>query len=187
MNLFLDILSPKNTLILFDNNKNIKNIYFFDVKLQESTKLIEELDNFLKLNNTKYSDLENIVVVSWPGSFTWLRTTILLVNTINFVIKKNISTLTYFDLFDSFPIIKTSSKRDSFLKMSQNNEIQILTNLEIEKLLLKKNIKKIFGDADFLKNRKIIKTPNYKNIIKNLKFQKNKIVSPFYIKKPNIS
>ena len=82
MNLFLDTISPENMLILFDDNRNIIKKYGFDVRLNESTLLIEELDNFLSNLWYKYSDLENIVVVNWPWSFTWVRTTVLLINTI---------------------------------------------------------------------------------------------------------
>jgi tRNA A37 threonylcarbamoyladenosine modification protein TsaB len=64
MNLFLDTISPKNILILFDNDRNILKEYFFDVKQNESTMLIEEFDKFLKENKLSYFDLENIVVVN---------------------------------------------------------------------------------------------------------------------------
>jgi tRNA A37 threonylcarbamoyladenosine modification protein TsaB len=70
MNIFLDTISPKNALILFDEKRNILEKYFFDVRLNESTLLIEEFDAFLKKNNVTYTDLENIVVVNGPGSFT---------------------------------------------------------------------------------------------------------------------
>jgi tRNA A37 threonylcarbamoyladenosine modification protein TsaB len=51
-------------LILFNDNREIVKIYHFDVKLNESTKLIKEVDNFLKSNNLSYFNLENIVVVN---------------------------------------------------------------------------------------------------------------------------
>jgi tRNA A37 threonylcarbamoyladenosine modification protein TsaB len=70
MNIFLDTISPKNALILFDDKRQIIQKYFFDVRLNESTLLIEEFDSFLKKNNLNYKDLENIVVVAGPGSFT---------------------------------------------------------------------------------------------------------------------
>lgn len=188
MNLFLDTTSPKNTLILFNEKKDIITTYFFDVRLNESTRLIEELNDFLKLNNLSYFDLENIVVVNWPWSFTWIRTTVLLVNTINFIIKKNITTLTYFDLFDNnYPIIKSSSKRDSFIKLEKKSEIKVINNDEIIELLMQNNIKKVYSDTEFLEKLEIIKEVDYKNIIQNLKLEKNSIISPFYFKKPNIS
>lgn len=184
MNLFLDTISPKNTLILFNNQKEILNKYFFDVRLNESTLLIEELDKFLQKNNVKYNDLENLVVVAWPWSFTWVRTTILLINTINFVIKKSITSLTYFDLFQKFPIIKTSSKKDSFIKISENSEIEIIENSLLDEKI--KNFDTIYWDI-IIENKNIINDVNYEEIIKNIKFQNNKIVTPFYLKKPNIS
>jgi tRNA A37 threonylcarbamoyladenosine modification protein TsaB len=64
MNLFLDTISPKNILIIFDNERNILKKYYFDVKQNESTLLIEELDKFLKQNELSYFELENIVVVN---------------------------------------------------------------------------------------------------------------------------
>jgi len=187
MNLFLDTVSPQNVLILFNNNKKIIKKYFFDVRLNESTKLIEELDIFLKSNNINYSQLENLVVVNWPGSFTGIRTTVLIINTINFIINKNITRINYFDLFEDYPIIKVSSKRDSFLKISKNNEIEIFQNLELENILNKKNIDKIFWDAPLFNNITINNVIDYEKIILNIIFDNKKIISPFYIKKPTIS
>jgi hypothetical protein len=48
MNLFIDTISPKNALILCDDHSTITHQYFFDVRLQESSRLIEEVDQFLK-------------------------------------------------------------------------------------------------------------------------------------------
>ncbi|MGE4443771.1 MAG: hypothetical protein AB7E37_02115 [Candidatus Altimarinota bacterium] len=184
MNIFLDTISPKNALILFDEKRNILEKYFFDVRLNESTLLIEEFDAFLKKNNVTYTDLENIVVVNGPGSFTGVRTTVLMVNTINFVMKKNITTLTYFDLFENYPIIKTSSKRDGFVKMAKESEIEVIQNEDLVKKL--ENIQTIYGDIH-LENFEVITEVNYEKIIQNIVFQNQKIVPAYYLKKPNIS
>jgi len=184
MNIFLDTISSKNALILFDEKRNILQKHFFDAKVNESTLLIEELDNFFKKNKLDYKDLENIVVVAGPGSFTWVRITILLVNTINFIIKKNITTLTYFELFENYPIIKISSKKDSFVKMTNESEIEIVQNENLKEKL--KDIKLIYGDI-ILENIKTINEVNYEKIIKNISFQTQKIANAFYLKKPNIS
>lgn len=184
MNIFLDTISAKNALILFDEKRNILDTHFFDVRLNESTLLIEEFDNFLKKNKREYTDLENIIVVNGPGSFTWVRTTVLLVNTINFVLKKNITTLTYFDLFENYPIVKTSSKRDCFVKMTRESEIEIIQNEDLREKL--KWIKVLYGDM-ILENIQINSQVDYEKIIKNIFFQNQKIAEPYYLKKPNIS
>lgn len=184
MNIFLDTISAKNALILFDEKRNILDTHFFDVRLNESTLLIEEFDNFLKKNKREYTDLENIIVVNGPGSFTGVRTTVLLVNTINFVLKKNITTLMYFDLFEKYPMVKTSSKRDCFVKMTRESEIEIIQNEDLKEKL--KWIKVLYGDM-ILENIQINSQVDYEKIIKNISFQNQKIAEAFYLKKPNIS
>lgn len=185
MNIFLDTISPVNVLITFDDNRNIISQYNFDVKLNESTLLIEEIDNFLKKSNLFYSDINNFVVVNWPWSFTGVRTTVLLINTISFVTKSYITPVKYFDLFQSYPIIKTSSKRDSFVKLSKESEIEIYENEKISGIL--NWIVEVCWDVWFMQNVNVNSLPNYENFLKNIKLEKNTIISPFYLKKPNIS
>lgn len=184
MNLFLNTISKIWKIILFDNDKNIIFSKDIEVLWNESTLLINQLDIFLKENNTFYSDLENIVVVNWPGSFTWVRTTTLMVNTINFVNKKNITPINYFELFDNYPIIKTSSKRDSFVVFSKNWEVLVMLNDEIEKKL--ENIKSYYWDLK-IDGKINIEDIDYEKIIKNIVLKKEEIIKPFYVKKPSIS
>ncbi len=186
MNLFLDTLSPQNTIILFDNQRNIIQKYDFCILWNETTKLIEEFDMFLYNNNMEYSDLENIVVVNGPGSFTGVRTTVLMINTINFVIQKNITSLNYFDLFSDYPIIKTSSKKDSFIKEKKESDIMIMENIKICDFLKKRSIHVVYGDIKWLYEIEMIQQVDYKSIIKNLVFTHKTSISPFYCKKPNI-
>ena len=97
-------------------------------------------------NNLEYKDLENIVVFAGPGSFTWIRTISLLVNTINFVINKNITSLNFFDLYKNYPIIKSSSKRDSFFKKDESSKIEVIKNDDILEYLSKNNITKVYWE-----------------------------------------
>ena len=116
MILFVNTIWKKAYLWLFDNKKNLLSETFFEIKWNESSLLLPKLEEFLEKNNVDYFQIENFVLVNWPGSFTWVRTAVLTINTINFITKKNITPLSYFDLFKSFPIIKSSSKRDSFFQ-----------------------------------------------------------------------
>ncbi len=189
MNLFINAVVKKWVLILFDDNRNIIFQKEIEVAWNESEKLIWLVDDFLKKSHLWYDDLENLVVVAWPGSFTWIRTIVLMVNTINFVIDKNITSISFFDLFNNYSIVKTSSKRDCFLKKDINSEIEIISNIDLIDYLLKNNINKIYGDFNPWDNKgiELIEKINYSDIIKNIKFQKEKIIEPLYIKKPSIS
>jgi len=196
MNLFLNCVSNNWIIILFDENRKIISEKKIEILWNESEKLIEILDIFLKENNQKYRDFENIVVVAGPWSFTGIRTIVLLINTINFVIWKNITSLNYFDLFKDFPIIKSSSKRDSFFKKNKNSEIEIMKNEDILEYLKQNNITKIYWENKALTQylpwgievatENIFEKIDYSAIIKNIEFQKEKIIKPIYIKKPSI-
>jgi tRNA A37 threonylcarbamoyladenosine modification protein TsaB len=134
--------------------------------------------------------LKNIVVVNGPWSFTGVRTIVLVVNTISFIIDNskwniNLTPVSYFDLFDNYPIIKSSSKRDSFFKKSSLSNIEIIYNNELESLLQRENIKIIYGEWD-IKNVEIIEKIDYCDIIKNINLKSFPRIEALYLKKPNI-
>lgn len=199
MNIFIDAVSSSWILILFDNNRIILSKQNISVVANESSLLVNIIDEFLKNNKTNYYDLENIVVVNWPWSFTWIRAIVLIVNTINFIINKNITTINYFDLFNNFPIIKSSSKRDLFVKFNKDSKIEVLTNEDFLDAIKNEKINIIYWDLtnnlidnsywelEFKKNFEIENNINYENIIKNIEFKNFKIIEPLYIKKPLIS
>jgi len=184
MNIFLDTISPRGTLFTFDDARSIQKQIFFDILGKESTQLIEIFDQFLQDSSLTYQDISHIVAVAGPGSFTGVRTAILLVNTINFVIKKSLTSLTYFDLFDTYPIVKTSSKRDAFVQFTPRDTIHILPNTQIIEQC--QNIPTIATDATFFEGKNIVQ-PDYKRIVKKISLDTLKKLDPVYIKKPNIS
>lgn len=189
MNIFINAVSVNWVLILFDSSRKI--VFREDIKVMwnESSKLVWIIDKFLKKNNFSYNDLENIVVVSWPWSFTGIRTIALLVNTINYVIEKDMTSFSYFDLFDSYPICKPSSKRDAFLKKDKDAAIEIIQNTDLEVYFIENNIKEVYGELNnlFFENINTIDEINYESIISKIKLEKKKLIEPLYIKKPNIS
>jgi hypothetical protein len=72
---------------------------------------------------------------------------VLAVNTISFVVKNiKLTPVSYFSLFNSYPIIKSSSKRDSFFKKDENSPIEIIYNEELEKTLQTENIQIVYGE-----------------------------------------
>jgi len=172
MNIFIDTISNTWIILLFNNNRQIIDKIKWQVKGNESSTLIPQIDTILKQNNIKYQDLENIVVVNWPGSFTWVRTTVLAANSINYIINKNMTALSYFDLFNTYPIVKASSKRDCFVQKEKNWQIEIIMNdILSEEWINIESIEKV----------------DYSSIIKEIKLDNKKQIEALYIKKPNIS
>lgn len=189
MNLFINAISSQWILILFDENRNIIKTQNIFLQGNESSQLIPEIDNFLHNNYIAYTDLKNIVCVNGPGSFTWIRTIVLAINTIAYTTQTHLTDISYFELFKNFPIIKASSKRDSFFQLSTNEKIEIIENESLAALLDKKNISILYGEntSNLLQGKEIIENIDYSDIIKNIHLKKNKKISPLYIKKPNIS
>ncbi len=189
MNIFIDTISIQAKIIIFNSNREIIDKTVWDIKWNESSTLIPKIDEVLKKNNLKYDDLENIVIINWPWSFTWIRTTVLTINTINYIINKNITAISFFDLYKQYPIIKSSSKRDCFVKFDINSKIEIIENEKLLILLKEKKIKIIYGEVskELFKNIKIIEKTDYLSIIHNIKFDNKKQIQALYIKKPNIS
>jgi tRNA A37 threonylcarbamoyladenosine modification protein TsaB len=200
MNLLIDSISNPWTIIGFSKEQDFFSQVRIDIAMNESSKLIWHIDTFLKENNFNISDIEIIVVINGPGSFTWVRTTVLIANTLAFRTHIELTPLSYFDLFSSYPIIKQSSKRDVFMKKSIASKIEILSNSECVEYILQNNIKKIYWDFDIFSKIAIVKEESqskndienvsevdYKNIIFWITFQNKKQIEPLYIKKPNIS
>ena len=185
MILFINTLWKKAYLWLFDKNREKINEIFFEIKWNESSLLLPKLEDFLKENNLNYFEIENFILVNWPGSFTWVRTAVLAINTINFITKKNITPLSYFELFEDFPVIKASSKRDSFFQKDKNSSIEIIENEKILEYLKEKNISKINWDWN-LEKIETLENIDYYDIIKEIKLKDLKKIEPLYIKKPNI-
>ena len=191
MNLFLNAVSEKWVIILFDNKRDIVAKKDFNIRQRESSLLIGIIDDFLKENGQKYTQIKNIVVVSWPGSFTWIRTIILVINTLAFIFPNiELTPLSFFDLFDNYPIIKQASKRGVFVKFWEKDEIKNIKNEELKSLFKKNFIKKIYGDFPQEKTFfwiNLEENVNFPIIIKNLCLKKQKQLNPLYIKKPSIS
>lgn len=177
-------------LAIFDNNRHIISQRPIQVLMNESSHLLGFIQEFLDVNNLKYNDIENIVVVNGPGSFTGIRSVSLIVNSIAFSIPKLFLTpISFFDLLDSYPFIKSSSKRDLFVKKSKSDKIEIVKNDDFIAYLKENDIKKVYGDAvtDFLSDFSLQFDVDYENIIKNVMLQSEKEITPMYMKKPNIT
>ncbi len=189
MYLFLNAVSKNGILILFNKNRDIIDLENISILLEESSKLSFLINNFLKKNNVLYNEITNIVVINWPGSFTWVRSISLVVNTLSYIFENiKLTPVSYFDLFENYPIIKTSSKRDLFVKKSKNNIIEIIKNEDFVDYIENNNIKEIYWEFSSEKlDIKITDNVDYKKLISKVILEEKKQIEAFYVKKPSIS
>jgi len=185
MILFINTVAKNSYLWLFDEKRNLMKETYFEIKWNESSLLLPKIEDFLKENNFDYPEIKNFILVNWPWSFTWIRTVVLAINTISFITKQSITPINYFDLFKKYPIIKSSSKRDSFFKKDKDSPIEIIENEKIFDYLQENGINQVFWDTKFEKIE-TLENIDYYDIIKEIKLKDLKKIEPLYIKKPNI-
>jgi hypothetical protein len=93
----------------------------------------------------------------------------------------------FFDMYDQYPVVKSSSKRDLFVKYQKSATIQVVTNIDFESSCEDEDI---YGDSDALRFEKLYHINDaidYPKILKHIELQTNTQLAPLYIKKPNIS
>lgn len=189
MYLFLNAVSKEGSIILFDDKKTIIEKENLSIVWEESSKLIDFVDNFLKKNSISYNEIENLVVVNWPGSFTWIRAICLVANTLSYIYTNlRLTEFSYFDLYKDYPIVKASSKRDLFVKKSKNNIIEVIKNEDFLNYIKSEQINTIYWEEfAWLEDIKVQKSISYVNLIKETILKDEKQIDAYYIKKPSIS
>lgn len=185
MILFIDTLSPQNYLALYSEQKKIQAFTTFIPQEHASIQFIDAWKKLLAWNHLSYKDITHIIVVHGPWSFTTIRSTIIFVNTLNRIIQKAITPLTYFDLFENLPIVKKISKHEVFIQKHPKT-IEVCTYSDAYAYLLASSISRIFWDVVF---DSIIteSIPNYPSLLENLHLASYTRISPFYGKNPSIS
>lgn len=190
VNVCIDAVSSNGMLCIFNEKREIlcrKNI---SMVWQESKLLLITIHEFLKENNLKCEDIVKMIVVNGPGSFTGIRTVTLIVNAIWYIYKNILFTpLSFFELYDTYPIVKASSKRDVFIKKTKSSPIEIMQNEEVLQYLKENDIQTIHGNVNtsIFNDFTVAEEINYDIIIKNIEYQDEQRVQALYIKKPNIS
>lgn len=188
MYLFFNGVSSTWYIALLDREKNIIASDSFHISWNESTQTIPIIDKFLAAQAVGYEDIENIMCVVWPWSFTWIRTISLVVNTLAYThINIQLTPVNFFDLYNKYPIVKSSSKRDLFVKQSKSDIIQVMSNSDFEVSMKHAHVFWDTNSERFQKKIHIYWDIEYKDIIKNIVLQDATRIAPLYIKKPNIS
>lgn len=188
MYLFFNGVSSTWYIALLDREKNIIASDSFHISWNESTQTIPIIDKFLAAQAVGYEDIENIMCVVWPWSFTWIRTISLVVNTLAYThINIQLTPVNFFDLYNKYPIVKSSSKRDLFVKQSKSDIIQVMSNSDFQVSMKHAHVFWDTNSERFQKKIHIYWDIEYKDIIKNIVLQDATRIAPLYIKKPNIS
>lgn len=188
MYLFIDTISPNSTMILFENNRILSQTDFV-IKWKEYDNFLQILNDFLSSQNVLIDDIKWIVLVNWPGWFTWTRIVTLTINTILFTLNVPISGLNYFQLLEmnwlSYPMLIKANRWEYLIKNNSSDEPFLI---DIDSVPTSR-YSGIWDILDF-ENRDIyiewIK--DYKYFIENNQFSfSDKRIEPYYIKKPSIS
>ncbi len=169
----------------------------------ESEKLMPEIDDLLKNKKIKYDDLERIIVVKGPGSFTGLRVGVSVANAIAYVQKIPVYGI------DSFKFLRAKNEDDEidvivlfagrsevYVQLTAKSEPVIYKVEEAVDVLKEKGIKKVSGEL----------LPDQKKLFKGIKLieskktfgesilsihekdlKKEEVIEPLYIKGPGIS
>ncbi|MFA5947413.1 MAG: tRNA (adenosine(37)-N6)-threonylcarbamoyltransferase complex dimerization subunit type 1 TsaB [Candidatus Gracilibacteria bacterium] len=172
----------------------------------ESEKILPAIEKLLSKNKCSLEDINKVIVIKGPGSFTGLRIGVALCNTISYFNKCDIigiDTFVYHEIKEAVDLKKSSShallvfagEGGVYLK-DNSGRIEMLNLLEVKEKLNKKKIKNIFGylsakQKKFFKEFKYIENKKSfgKTIaeIDKMNFKNDKIVKPLYIKNPQIT
>ena len=193
MLLFLDVISPIPEFFIIEDNKVI-----FKRKIleYESDRLSDNLfETYIEIHkNLKLSEnLEKIVMITGPGSYTSLRVGAAFLSGLIISKKLKLCSITIGDFYKFNNYVKsgifiTSSKNQKFFcSINNKKEIEYI-KVDENNFILPKNINKIYYNVKRIK----LKNNNIKQYkfsfidqvldnFQNLKFTKNKIIKPIYI------
>jgi hypothetical protein len=188
MYLFIDTLSHPNFIALFDTKRNIIDSETWTGKQQEFDTLIEKIDALLSKNLLPYRGLSGIVVIVWPGSFTWTRVTTLVANTLGFSFDIPLFPLSVRDFFAlqnaPLPWITAITKKEALLWNTDNLEPVIV---EIHQLPHGRYSTLGTIDLDH-QNHTIYLASDHSKVITHVVLERwLKRVHPLYAKDPNIT
>jgi len=200
--LAINTASRNTQIALLQDNKILKEKEWVSAN-DESEKLMPEIDKLLKNKKLKYSDLNEIIVVKGPGSFTGLRVGVSVANAISYVQKIPVYGVDTFNFLraksnekDIEVIVLLAGRSEIYVQFEYKGRPMIHKTEEAIKLLKEKGIKKVSGEllADQKKLFKKIKFLEPKKTfgqallsIEKKDLEKQDIIEPLYIKGPGIS
>ncbi len=168
-------------------------------KNDEAEKLMPEIANLLLKNKKTYAEIQQIIVIKGPGSFTGLRVGVTVANTISYLTKAKlfaVNTFEYWHAVSKLPILVYAGSGGVYFSQNVTSSIKIVDMTEVREFLGKKGIRKVSGDITkdqkaFLENIEFSQTKeSFAEVMKMLlskKLKSVKTVVPFYVKEPGIT
>ena len=171
----------------------------------EAEKLMPAIAKLLEKAGTKFPQIEKVIVISGPGSFTGLRVGVTVANTIAYLNKCELFAVDTFDYWwtKKIPGENLTDKEKTLLifagskgvYVNHDGKTETVNLFEVSDYLRNKNITKIFGDiteeqkneigVEFIETKETFGQTLEKIAQKPLKSVK--IVKPNYIKQPDIT
>ena len=170
----------------------------------EAEKLMPAIDELLKEHSKSYDEIEKVISVKGPGSFTGLRVGITVANTISYLNECDLFTIDTFNYWHSIDKSISSSQDKALLIFAGRMGVYVSLsgkepeNVNLDDLnsnLSDKNITEVFGDISD-DQKEVLDIPfvetdeSFGGIISKLATEnltKETIIKPNYIKSPGIT
>ncbi len=201
--------SSKTSLALIKNKKVLIESSW-ESDNDEAEKLMPNLQALLKKSRAKFSDIDQVLVIKGPGSFTGLRIGVTVANTISYLNNCELFAVDTFEYYwravnlketeSSIALLIFAGAKGVYVSLpGQTNFAEKAKNIPIDALqtyLQRHSIKNVFGDITneqktVLKDIRFVKIDrSFGEIISKINLKKLspvKIVKPLYIKKPAIT
>ncbi|MBD3360508.1 tRNA (adenosine(37)-N6)-threonylcarbamoyltransferase complex dimerization subunit type 1 TsaB [Candidatus Peregrinibacteria bacterium] len=197
--LTINTASSETSIALFDKNRLISE-KTWPGKNDEAEKLMPAIESLLKNSKKTYKDLEKIIVVKGPGSFTGLRIGVTVANIIACLEKCRLFAVDSFEYWwtagpEKAALLIFAGSGGVYVGLKPFDIPKLVKINDINQYLEENNVNNIFGDISEeqknIINAKFIPIKqSFGKIMKNI-VAKNlnpvKIVKPYYIKKPGIT
>lgn len=115
----------------------------------EAAKLMPEIDTLLKQFEYKFSDLEGVLAICGPGSFTGLRIGVTTANTIAYLLGCKlfaVNTFEYWHVQSALPVLVFAGKGGVYFSSNIEGTPSQLTLEELPQVLKSKSITEVCGD-----------------------------------------
>ena len=187
--LYLDAVSQSWNISLLQDGIILHN-QSISLSGNESSQLWNLVFWFLDKHSIVLSEIDHVFLIHGPGSFTGIRCICLLFNTLAYIYPHlTLTPISFFDIYQNYPIIKQSSRRDVFVKKQKDDIIHIIP---VDELLSYLDFhSEVYGSVDLglgdFRYLKLIQDYDVQRLIRSTEKKNLRFVTPLYIKNPNIT